>query len=386
MKQNQKTVLLLTFLFILCCVLSGCSKGAEVIIDENKAQAESSELKDKDTIYDLNDSDFGTEIDEVRVILPKLEVRCNELDYTSRQFEQTTYGTNAVIVNSRVNPDWKDGVVSLFKPDCADELVAYTSYITYPELRAYDFSALAFGDDIVLYGELVRGEMDKIAILKGDIADPFIVDLSEEHTGREIRIWEIQNGYLLLDIRKNIEGYDLYVGTMSFVENEKYLPVAVKECLGIDAGLSNSTSSSDSESVQSSNAGIENDVNEYNNLSENSENREYAIRKAAEFLSSGVGSHPDACCGSSIEIREEIPDDDNDYAHYSIAGRGFTGFYDSDCIECSLETSTFYFKTDYWFYKIVCDKDISIYYGSSKEDCNELCGLVIMDQIEEVYD
>ena len=51
------------------------------------------------------------------------------------------------------------------------------------------------------------------------------------------------------------------------VENEKYLPVAVKECLGIDAGLSNSTSSWDSESVQSSNAGIENDVNDYTDKS-----------------------------------------------------------------------------------------------------------------------
>lgn len=91
-------------------------------------------------------------------------------------------------------------------------------------------------------------------------------------------------------------------------------------------------------------------------------------------------SYDDPYCNGSILICKEEPSEDNNGASYSIAGRGFSPFYDTNCIDVSGDTYVFYNGSEFGgaYYKIdVVDQKMFIYWSESLDMGQyELCGQI----------
>lgn len=78
----------------------------------------------------------------------------------------------------------------------------------------------------------------------------------------------------------------------------------------------------------------------------------------------------------SILVSRETPADYNNNAKYSIGGRGFSTFYDTNCIEANTAKDSWIFESYGTFYEIVIGIDdvCYIYYSKSREGLTETRG------------
>lgn len=69
----------------------------------------------------------------------------------------------------------------------------------------------------------------------------------------------------------------------------------------------------------------------------------------------------------SIIIGTETPSEDNNFAHYYIAGRGFSYIYDSDIISHDEEIDSWFFESYGYYYMIISEEQgsYSVYYSNN---------------------
>lgn len=100
---------------------------------------------------------------------------------------------------------------------------------------------------------------------------------------------------------------------------------------------------------------------------------------AKSFFSNVVGDYDDLHAAGSIMVMEVMPSSDNNFANYLIVGRGFSGIYDTDCIEADDSIQRWIFESNGYYYMIVEGLDgYYIYYDTSRErlsESSECCGI-----------
>lgn len=111
----------------------------------------------------------------------------------------------------------------------------------------------------------------------------------------------------------------------------------------------------------------------------NINNQDSAKESAKRFLSGIVGDYDDLQFSGTIMVMEETPSAENNNANYSIAGRGFSWIYDSDCIEADESIQKWVFKSNGYYYLMMEGLDgYYIYYDSDKQrlsESSECCGI-----------
>lgn len=88
----------------------------------------------------------------------------------------------------------------------------------------------------------------------------------------------------------------------------------------------------------------------------------------------------DLSCDGTINVFREDPTEENNYASFSIAGRGFSAFYDTDCYE--VDGNSYFFYQDStlggtYFKIVVYEGEIYIYYlNPFNEGSYDMCGWI----------